>query len=94
MMAAILVVACVVHRSAYGACADDLQRLQAQGKLHPNQGDRKKYNKELVAAQQLASSDEVGCMNAVARARKALNASPPQSDPTLPNQPVQPLNQR
>jgi hypothetical protein len=95
ILATVVTVACfLVHQSASASCADDLQRLQAQGKQHPNQGDRKTYSKELKEAQQLVGGQEAECLNAVARARRALNASPSQSEPVGPVQPVAPLNQQ
>jgi hypothetical protein len=92
MVVAVLAVPGLMDRDAFGACVDDIQQLQVQAKQHPTQGDRKKYNKELKAAQERVNS-ESECLNAVSRARKALNA-PPQPDANLPTQPVQPLNQK
>lgn len=89
-----LAVTGLMARSASGACADDLQRLQAQGKQHPTQGDRKAYGKALKEALQLVGGDEAECLNAVACARRALNAPPSQPEPVGPGQPVAPLNQQ
>ena len=94
IIATVLAVAGLADQSASASCADDLQRLQAQGKQHPNQGDRKTYSKELKEAQQLVGGQEAECLNAVARARRALNASPSQPEPVGPVQPAAPLNQQ
>ena len=94
MTLTVLALTGLVDQSAFGSCADDIQRLQAQGKQHPNQGDRKTYGKELKEAQQLVVGAEAECLNAVARARRALNAPPPQPEPVGPVQPVGPLNRQ
>lgn len=94
MTLTVLAVAGLVDRSAYGSCTDDIQRLQEQGKRHANQGDRKKYDKALQEAQELAKTDEAECLDAVSRARKALNAPQLETGPAGPTQPVGPLNQQ
>jgi hypothetical protein len=76
---------------AVASCKDDIVGVQAEAAHHPKDGDQGTLRKELAKAQDLAPWDEVGCLNAVARARKALKAPPPQA---APKGAVQPLNQR
>ena len=80
---------------AAAACKDDVQEFAAKVKMRPKEGDRTALRKELAKAQELSNSDEVGCINALARARKAF-AMRPDADSAAEQsvQPVQPLNQK
>jgi hypothetical protein len=89
-----LLLVSAVSSYAQASCVEEIDRARTQGKLHANQGDREKFRKELAQAQDLAATDEMGCLNAVARARKALNAEPPNAKAAYPVVPTQPLHQR
>jgi hypothetical protein len=86
MLVAIAVALGAGHADA--SCADDIQIQLARAKAHPKEGDRRKFEKEIAKATGFARSDETECLNAVARARKALNAPPPAPPPTGPTQPL------
>ena len=77
------------------ACSDDVKTFKARLAAHPKQGDQKTIGKELAKAQDLSTSDESGCLNALARARKAF-AVQPEADAKAEKsvQPVQPLYQK
>ena len=90
---------------ARAACEDQLSQLDEQVKRHPRQGDAMQVQKNLKSAHALVEVDELACLNAVSRARRALAAPAPEDQTNRPSSgaiqplnqpqnPVQPLNQR
>ena len=89
---------------ARAACEDQLSQLDEQVKKHPRQGDTTQVQKNLKTAHALVDVDELGCLNAVVRARHALAAPTPENQTSAQSpgavqpldqhqMPVQPLNQ-
>ena len=79
---------------ARAACEDQLSLLDEQAKKHPRQGDAAQVQKNLKNAHALVEVDELGCLNAVSRARRALAVPAPEDQTSKPSSgAVQPLNQ-
>jgi hypothetical protein len=75
-------------QAAHATCEDQLRLLEEHVKKHPREGDAAQVQKNLKSARADVDVDEVGCLNAVARARRALAAPTPPATPTPKDEPV------
>ena len=92
--AAALLLASLSIAQARAACVDQLSQLDEQVKKHPKQGDMVEVQKNLRSAHALVEVDELACLNAVTRARRAFAAPTPKTEPNNhSSNAVQPLNQ-
>jgi hypothetical protein len=101
MIALVALVLAPAATAAHASCADEIKTETALVKPKTVLGDPPQYNKEMKKARELVKSDELGCLNAMVRARRARtkplqNQAPAAAlgQPTQPLHPAtQPLNQ-